>query len=66
MERAVHLIGCGAAVDARRLLSFHLARTNAGRELLRAYVRDRERAEQCLREHLAPMVAASERGEVTG
>jgi hypothetical protein len=58
----VHLIGCGDVDEARRLLSAYLSGVNAGRALLRAYERNTETAERCLREHLAPLVAAWERG----
>lgn len=63
MERAVHMIGCRDVEEARRRLSAYLSGVNAGREMLRTYERNTERAERSLREHLAPIVAAWERGE---
>jgi signal transduction histidine kinase len=66
MERAVHLIGCGHDEEARRLLLAHLSGTSAGRELLRASERDRERAARCLRDHVGPALAASLRSGVRG
>jgi hypothetical protein len=64
MEHAVHPIGCGHDEDARRLLSAYLSGTGAGRDLLRASERHAERSVRCLREHLAPLVAAVMQGEV--
>jgi hypothetical protein len=52
--------------EARRPLSAYLSGTSAGRELLRAYERDSERAEGCLRDHVGPALEAFLRGGVLG